>query len=274
MRSGRVATAPSGVAGRAAVDGVSVGRVFARSCAAEWTRLWTVKATWWFFAAAAVTMVGVGVIAGSEAASDPVPPQGAPAWSAASVAGMPVQFALLALTLTAVTSDYATGGIIPALQWTPRRGVFFLARATVAVGTVTGVGVLLAVASTFAAFVTAHPLLDVPLDHGLDVLGDVALVFAAGSAFAVGLGFLLRNIAGALVTVFLLMLVLPLMLPNFGYEWTSAVAERLPGSGAVFLLIGEVPGMTWTSSAITMLCWAGGALLLGRLRLARDDANR
>jgi hypothetical protein len=30
---------------------------------------------------------------------------------------MPVQFALLALTLTAVTSDYATGGIIPALQW-------------------------------------------------------------------------------------------------------------------------------------------------------------
>jgi ABC-2 type transport system permease protein len=254
-------------------SGVSVGRVFARSCAAEWTRLWTVKATWWFLAAAAVTMVGIGVIAGLEAGSDPVPPQGASAWLAASVAGMPVQFALLALTLIAVTSDYSTGGIIPALQWTPRRSVFFLARMTVTVGTVTSVGVLLAVASTCTAFVAAHPVLDVPLDDGLDVLGNVAFVFAAGSAFAIGLGFLLRNIAGGLVTAFLLMLVLPLMLPNFGYEWMSTVADLLPGSGAAFLLIGEVPGMTRTSSVVTMLCWAGGALLFGWLRLARDDAN-
>lgn len=70
------------------------------------------------------------------------------------------------------------------------------------------------------------------------------------------------------------MLVLPLMLPNFGYPWTSALAEALPGSGAAYLLIGEVPGMTRTSSVVTMLCWAAGALLLGWLRLSRDDANR
>ncbi|WP_447006771.1 hypothetical protein ACRAKI_10015 [Saccharothrix isguenensis] len=267
-------TALAGAAGHASAGHVSVGRVFARTCAAEWARLWTVKATWWFLAAAAVTMVGIGVIAGLEAASDPVAPRGGSAWLAGSFAGMPAQFALLALTLTAVTSDYATGGITPALQWTPRRGVFFLARTTVAVGTVTGLGVLLAVASAFTAFVAARPLLDVPLDNGLEVLSDVAFVFAAGAAFAIGLGFLLRNIAGALVTVFLLMLVLPLMLPNFGYEWMSAVADLLPGSGAAFLLIGEVPGMTRTSSVITMLCWALGALVLGRLRLARDDANR
>ncbi|MEV1113794.1 hypothetical protein AB0I91_01895 [Actinosynnema sp. NPDC049800] len=51
---------------------VRIGRVFARACAAEWTRLWTVRATWWFLAAAAVTMVGIATIAGLEAASNPI----------------------------------------------------------------------------------------------------------------------------------------------------------------------------------------------------------
>ncbi|MEU4447019.1 hypothetical protein AB0K14_09520 [Actinosynnema sp. NPDC050801] len=256
----------------AAAQEVPVGRVFARACAAEWTRLWTVKATWWFLAAAAVTMTGIATIAGLEVAADPDPARGGSAWAAAAVTGLPGQFALLALVLTAVTADYATGGIVPSLQWTPRRAVLFLSRAAVAVFAATVAGVLLASAATVASFVTARPLLD--LGGGWDVLPSVGFVFAAGAAFAVGLGFLLRNTAGALVTVFLLMLVLPLMLPNFGYEWSSAIAELLPGSGAAFLLIGEVPGMTRTSSVVTMLCWAVGVLLLGWWRLSRDDANR
>jgi ABC-2 type transport system permease protein len=70
------------------------------------------------------------------------------------------------------------------------------------------------------------------------------------------------------------MLVLPLLLPQFGYEWMSALAEVLPGSGAAFLLLGEVPGMTAVSSVTVVLGWAGGALLLGWLQLIRNDANR
>ncbi|NUT48009.1 MAG: hypothetical protein HOV94_11970, partial [Saccharothrix sp.] len=112
------------------------------------------------------------------------------------------------------------------------------------------------------------------LAGGAEALPRLAFVFAAGAAVAVGLAFVLRHTAGALVSVFLLMLVLPLTLPNFGFPWTSELAERLPGSGAAHLLIGEVPGMTRTSSVITLLCWAVGALALGWLRLARDDANR
>ncbi|MFJ6673187.1 hypothetical protein ACIQMJ_18925 [Actinosynnema sp. NPDC091369] len=251
---------------------VRVGRVFARACAAEWTRLWTVKATWWFLAAGAVTMVGIATIAGLEAAASPDPTPGRSAWAAAAVTALPGQFALLALALSAVTSDYATGGIVPSLQWTPRRAVLFLSRAAVAVVVATVLGVLLASAATVASFVTARPLLS--MAGGLDVLPDVALVFAAGSAFALGLGFVLRNTAGTLVAVFLLMLVLPLVLPNFGNEWLAAIAHLLPGSGAAFLLIGQVPGMTWTSSVVTLLCWAAGALLLGWLRLSRDDATR
>jgi ABC-2 type transport system permease protein len=173
-----------------------------------------------------------------------------------------------------VTSDYATGGIVPTLQWTPRRGILFLARTVVVAGVATTLGVLLGFASAVAAFAAARPGLTLPVDDGLDVFGTVAFVLAAGTALAVGLGFLLRNTAGALVAVFLLMLVLPILLPQFGYEWLSEVAQILPGSGAAFLLLRQVPGMTQASSVTVLLVWAGGTLLLGWLRLVRDDANR
>jgi len=255
---------------------VADGRLFARTCAAEWTRLWTVKATWWFAAAATVTMVGFGAIAGFDAAGNPNQPQGDAAWAAANFTSMPAQFALLALVLTAVTADYATGGIIPTLQWTPRRTVLFLARTIVAAGTATALGVLLALTATVTAYLAARPVLTLPWDQGLDVLATVGFVFAAGTLLAIGLGFLLRNTAGALVAVFLLILVLPLLLPQFGYKWLTEVADLLPGTCAFFLLLGEptARGLTNTSSVLTMLAWAGGALLFAWLRLTRDDANR
>ena len=266
-------TAPSTVPAPGRHD-VPSTRVLARTCAAEWTRLWTVAATWWFLAAATVAMVGIGAIAGFEAASGAEPAQGDPAWAVATVAAMPAQFAFLALALTAVTSDYATGGIVPALQWTPRRGTLFLARAAVPVAVATVLAVLLGAASGLAAWAAARPGLTLPWADGLGALATVALVVAAGAALAVGLGFLLRHTAGALVTVFLLMLVLPLFLPQFGYDWLSSLAQVLPGSGAAFLLLGQVPGMTETSSVAVLLAWAAGALVLGWVRLTRADANR
>ncbi|CAA9556386.1 MAG: hypothetical protein AVDCRST_MAG73-3321 [uncultured Thermomicrobiales bacterium] len=254
-------------------DDVSTGRVFVRTCAAEWTRLWTVKSTWWFVAAATVVMVGLGTALGFEAAADPAELQGGPAWTTARYIAMPAQFAFLGLALTAVTSDYATGGIVTTLQWTPRRAVLFFARTIVTAGAAAGLGVFLAVASALAAFTTAGSALILPLDKGLDMLAAVAFVFGAGTVLAIGLGFLLRGIAGALVTAFLVMLALPLLLPLFG-DWMSALAEILPGSGAVFLLLGEMRTMTKTSSVVVLLAWAIGVLLLGWLRLMRDDANR
>lgn len=250
--------------------------VLARTCRAEWTRLWTVRGTWWFAVVAAVAMVGLGLIAGNDAAGDVVPPVGEPAWVAPSIAALPTQLALLALALTAVTADYATAGIVPTLQWTPRRTTLFLARVLVVVGTATVLGMLLAVASGAAAFSMASDILELPLDEGLDVVGTTGIVFGAGSALAAGLGFMLRSTAGALIAVFLLVLLLPLALPQFPYEWMLDLASVLPGTGAIFLLTGESIGedMTRTSAVVTMLAWAVGALVLGWLRLVRDDANR
>jgi hypothetical protein len=77
------------------------------------------------------------------------------------------------------------------------------------------------------------------------------------------------------VAVFLLILLLPLLLPQFGYRWMTEVAEVLPGTSAVFLLTGEsgADSITETSAVVTMLVWAVGTLALGWLRLVRDDAD-
>ncbi len=176
-------TSPSGAAQRAAHD-VSTGRVFVRTCGAEWSRLWTVRATWWFLAAAAVTMIGIAVAAGVSAAGQPDPPRGDPAWRVALVVVLPAQFALLSLALMAVTSDYATGGIVPTMQWTPRRGVVFVARAVVAAGTATGAGVLLAAMAGLAGYAAARPLLTLPWVEGVEVVSRVALVVGGGTLLA------------------------------------------------------------------------------------------
>jgi ABC-2 type transport system permease protein len=251
-------------------------RVLARTCRAEWTRLWTVRTTWWFAAAAAVAMVGLGLVAGNDAAGNPDPPYGEPAWVAPAIASLPTQFALLGLAIVAVTSEYATSGIVPTLQWTPRRSTLFAARVLVVVATATGLGAVLAVASGVAAHAMASGILVLPVDEGLSVVGTSSFVFAAGCALAVGLGLVLRSTAGTLVAVFLLILLLPLVLPQFGYRWMTGVAEVLPGTSAVFLLTGEsgVESITETSAVVTMLVWAAGALALGWLRLVRDDADR
>lgn len=255
------------------VTDVSAARQLARVCAAEWTRLWTVRTTWWFLAAAAATMVGLGTVAGFNAEAES---QGDAAWAAAEFTSMPAQFALLALVLMAVTADYATGGIVATLQWTPRRGLLFTARTLVAVAAATLAGVVLALTASVAGYLAARPVLELPTAEGVEVLSTVGFVFGSGTLLAAGLGFLLRNTAGGLVSVFLLILVLPALLPQFGYDWLTSAADRLPGTAAMFLLFGEPnrPGITETSSMLTMLAWAGGAVLLGYLRLVREDANR
>jgi ABC-2 type transport system permease protein len=144
------------------------------------------------------------------------------------------------------------------------------------VATASLAGMLLAVASGAAAFSMAPDILELPLEEGFEVVGTIGIVFAAGCALAAGLGFVLRSTAGALVSIFLLILLLPLVLPQFGYAWMDDLAAVLPGTGAMFLLTGEqiADGMTRTSAIVTMLAWAAGALTAGWLRLTGDDANR
>ena len=246
--------------------------VLARAAAAEWLRLRTVRTTWWCLLAAAVTIVGIGTMLAfdvSEGTSSPGDEM--PAVLAGQFGVLLGQFALLVLALLAVTQESATGAIGPTLQWTPRRGVLLAARVAVPVAVATVAGVLLALVADVVAWLIAPPLTLSGADVA-ETVGRVAGVLVAGGVLAVGVGLLLRSTAGALATVFLLQLVLPFLLPAFGVGWMADLGELLPGSGAVWTLIGE-PGMTAAAATALMVGWGAAALVAGGWSLLRRDAG-
>ena len=246
--------------------------VFGRAAAAELLRLRTVRTTWWCLLAAAVTIVGIGTTAAFDMSQGS---DGILADQPVTIAGqfgvLPGQFALLALAVLAVTQEYASGAIGPTLQWTPRRGVLLAARSTVAVVVATVGGVLLAGAANVAAWLIA-PELTVSLADVADSVGRISAVLLAGSLLAVGAGLLLRSTAGALATVFMLQLVLPFLLPGFGVAWMADLGELLPGTGAIWTLIGE-PDMTATQATTLLVGWSAAALAAGGWSLLRRDAG-
>ncbi len=251
--------------------GPGTATVLARVAAAEWVRLRTVRTTWWCLLAAAVTIVGIGLLAAADEAAIAEEGGALPATFAGEFGVLLGQFALLVLALLAVTSEHATGSIGPTLQWTPRRGVLLAARVGVSVAVVTVAGVLLALVADLAASWIA-PDLTLSATTLAGSLGRVAAVLAAGGALAVGTGLLLRSTAGALATVFLLQLVLPFLLPGIGVEWLADLGELVPGAAAIRTLLGELD-MSAAQAAALLVGWSAVALAAGGWSLLRRDAG-
>ena len=259
------------------VTEVGPATVVRRAARAEWARLHTVRTTWWCLLAAAVTVVGMATLLGLDVASDQAAGvERAAPWPPATAAGelslLPGQFGLLVLVLLAVTSEYGTGSIGTSLQWTARRRTLLLTRTVVVTATAVAAGVLLVVTADVVAWAIA-PELALTVDDLAASLVRVVGVLAGGSLLAAGLGFLLRSTAGALATVFLLVLVLPLLLPAFGIGWLTTAGAHLPGGAAAHLLSEDVAGLTRTSAAVVLAAWAAAATAAGALAFLRRDAD-
>jgi hypothetical protein len=258
------------------MSSTSTGTVLVHTGRAEWSRIWSVRSSWVLALVTTLAVVGIGTIIGSDGAADPSSvPTDATAWEGGRPTAMFALFGVLAMSVITSTADYGTGGIVPTLQWTPRRGLLLAARTGVIVATTTLLGVLLVAAASVVVWLFL-PELGLPAGSGAELLGGIGYVYAAGALLAVGLGLLLRSTAGGLVTVIALVLVLPPLLGNLPYEWAVDLSALMPGSNAIFLIVGEGPSddMTVTSSRVTLAAWALGALLAGGWRLLRSDANR
>jgi hypothetical protein len=254
----------------------TVPATLARTGRAEWSRIWSVRSSWAFALVTAAAVLGLGIIVGLDAAGDPSgPPADATAWDGARPGAMFALFGMLTLAVVASTADHVTGAIVPTLQWTPRREVLLAARATVVVATSTLLGVLLVAAASVVIRVLL-PAISLPAGEGVDLLGGLAVVYACCALLAVGVGLALRSTAGGLVTVFALVLVLPPLMANLPFAWAVDASALLPGSNALFLIVGEGPrdDMTVTTSRLVLAVWGVAALLAGGGRLVRTDANR
>ncbi len=176
-----------------------------RAVRAEWIKLWSVRSTWVALGVAVAFTFGLGLAdtvsaargwetmpAGDRASFDPL---------GSAFAGLTLaQLALGVLGVIAVTSEYSSGTVIPALIAQPRRAAAFAAKA----GTVFGVALVLGEVLSFGSYLLGQAVLHGEhLDVGLGAPGVLRSVAGAGLYLCVvtmvgfGLGALLRHPAGA-----------------------------------------------------------------------------
>ncbi|MEV0237638.1 ABC transporter permease [Nonomuraea sp. NPDC050786] len=258
-----------------------------QAAGAEWTKLWSVRSTWWCLACAVALMVLTALMLGGAAATDALRAgrtgvrvtASEPVVSATSF----VQFALVALAMLAITSEYSSGTVRTTLQATPVRGMVLAAKALVVAPVMMVAGVLSGAVATAAVRVVLSGdlfggLVVLPVGEVVTDLLGVGVFFALVSVMTIGVGAAMRSAAGTLTVVFMLLMGLPLMLMMTGSQVALDASMRMPMfAGLAFmgstenLTGGPIPypageGLAW------LLVWTTAAVAAGYAVLRRRDA--
>ncbi|GAA3097884.1 hypothetical protein [Streptosporangium carneum] len=243
----------------------------ARAVSAEWLKLRSVRSTWWFAGGALLTMLLVAVLEAEDTAGF-LRGQGRPVEPVSSVLeGVEwVQLVFGSFGMLAVTSEYATRGIVVTLACTPSRTRLLLAKTAVVGAAVFVAGGLTAVLGVAAS----APLLQRywEFDAG-QVAGRIlamAAYMALVAALALGLGTLIRRSAGTVTVLFVLLYVLPLGLQgvagSLDVELLVTVAGFTPGPAGERFMAGE------PAFGLVLTAWAVAAVVAGVWVMRRRDA--
>ncbi|MEV0612476.1 ABC transporter permease [Nonomuraea sp. NPDC050404] len=253
----------------------------------EWAKFWSVRSTWWCLACAVVLTVLTSVTLGGATVTDALREGRAgvrvvasePVISATSFA----QFALVALAMMVITSEYLAGGIRVTLQATPARGVVLAAKSLVTGVVMFAAGVLAGAVATAVVYV----VLSIDVFGGIVVLpaGEVVLdllgmgvFYALVSVMTIGVGAALRSAAGTLTVVFMLLMGLPLVALTTGNETLVDLSLRMPMfAGLAFMdstqnLTGGPMPYSAGEGLVWLLAWTALAVAVGHTLLRRRDA--
>ena len=227
-----VMTAPAGPDHRAAFRAATFGDVL-RS---EWTKLRSVRSTFWSLTATVVLGVGLGA-AISAAAAHGYPKSsvsGKLSWdpTAVSLDGMALaSLAIVVLGVLCISSEYSSGMIHPSLIAVPKRGRVLAAKSLVFAAVTFVVGEV----TSFAAFFVGQALISGHAPHA--ALGDpgvaravvgTGLLLASLAVLSVAAGTLLRHPATAIATMIAVLFVLPAIAQALPDSWRNPVTEFWP----------------------------------------------
>jgi hypothetical protein len=235
----------------------------------EWTKLRSLRSTWWSLALAALIGLGFAVaVAVSVNNGDP----SAEALGEDDVATVLGTIGVIALVLGVLgalqmSSEYASGTISVSLTAVPKRRPLLAAKAAVLVTVVAPLSLAVSAGSLLIA--------DAIIDGGLTfswpaVLGNTAYLTAV-AVLGLSLATLTRSTAMAIAVLVSVVFVLPPLLPLLPWGWVETVANFFPGA-AQESLISTVPGTApigdvaaiRTLVAWTLVPYAAGAMLLTR----------
>ncbi|WP_043842955.1 ABC transporter permease [Amycolatopsis taiwanensis] len=246
--------------------------------AAEWTKLWSVRATWWCLTGATVVLLGYSTLSAIVQRYDSDQPMSG---HTIAIGGgfYLAQFAVIALTTLFVTSEYTGGGIRSTLLWTPVRERVVLAKAAVLLPVLFATGVVLASGGTLLASAVKG-------GHGLPTTFSAVFMAATGmggyfallGVLCTGIGWALRSAAGTLVSVLVLLVPLPLIVATLGLPELVPYFPGIAGLNAMVeagqpnpITEAVAPYAPWVG---LLVCtgWAAAGLLVGGTVLRRRDA--
>ncbi|AYY13558.1 ABC transporter permease [Actinobacteria bacterium YIM 96077] len=219
---------------------------FLRVLHSEWTKIRTLRSTFYTLAVFVVLAVGMTAVitVGSGGEYAEMAAEERAAFDPLELSMFSLIFAQLAVAVLGVlvmTNEYATGMIGPSLMAVPRRG-HLLAAKTIAYTLLAG---LAGIPTAFAMFLTGQVILDMQgapsaalIDDGvLETVVGAGLYFTALGPIAVSVGTLLRSTAGGVATLVAGLLLAPSLTGTLPETWAEPVQKYYPTlAGAQFVI--------------------------------------
>lgn len=268
---------PAHAASRPRVLPASAGRAnFAGALRSEFTKIRSVRSTYWTLFALVVVTVGFGALACWGAANH----EHGPFFDATqrSLGGLYIsQLIIGVLGVLVISAEYSTGMIRTTLSTMPYRGTIVAAKAVV----FTVVAFVTGLITCFASFFLGQALLS---SHHLNatlgqpnvlraVIGG-ALFLTASGLLGFGLGLLIRHSAGAISAVVVLLFVITVLSGFLPQSWQDHVSKWIPAFAGtqIWTTVATGPGSTpmfapWTGFAV--FCGYAAIAVIAGLALFR-----
>jgi ABC-2 type transport system permease protein len=277
--------------------------------ASEFTKLRSVRSTYWTIAALMIVSVGIAAIAGvaiaSNIHSNPANKAGMDATQASLIAFFEFgQLIIAVLGALTITSEYSTGMIRTSLTAMPRRGVVYTAKLIV----FTSVTLVVSLVTSFIAFFVGQATMSgsgvaASLFHsttvpavanvtpsgvtfiGTDVISPgtvltaivgTALFVTVVALIAFGLGSIIRHTAGAITSTIGLMFVLPIIIQILPSNWRFDIMRFFPDAAGRVLSVTIGTGnqhlwSAWPQFLVTVI-WAAVLIGIGAYLFRKRDA--
>jgi hypothetical protein len=244
-------------------------RLFADVLRSEWTKVRSVRSTYWSVLLSIVLGVGLGaaISAGSASSYSKMSLHDRLLFDPAAISLAGLFFSQLALGVFAIlviSSEYSTGMIRTTISAVPQRGYVLAAKALM----VAVVSLITSVAVAFSAFAIGQAILGrhhlgVSLsDPGVTraVLGG-GLYIGALSLLALGLGAVIRHTAGAITALVAVVFIIPIVSNLLPDSLQHDISRWLPANAG-----GAITNVVQTSDSLGP--WTGYGVFLGWAALA------
>lgn len=262
-------------------------RGFRGAVLAEWTKLWSVRSSWWCLAAIVLLTLPTVVLnalgAHSQMASGTADPDSSGLGGAPQIAVDAIfyvtQFVAVALATIFIASEYSNGSIRATLMWVPVRTRMLLAKVTALAPALFVLGAAVGAVSVAVAGVLLSPY-GPPLTFGVGAVAALSIgaYLALLGTMAIGVGTALRSVAGTITFMIMLLLMSPLLAGAIGIP---GLIDALPGVAGVSGMLGpdvanpltrSLPPYGRLAGLGILSAWALAALLIGNTVLRKRDA--